>query len=78
MFNKNEVEDALDTIKRNYINNNNNRVILRTVTDLLTNFLHNNTSNHHRQREALLIIDNIKPYLMHCLVPSIDSIKYDW
>ena len=78
MLNKNEVEDALDTIKRNYPNNNNIRVILRTVDDLLTNFLRNNIPNNRRQGEALLIIDNIKPYLMHCLVANIDSIKYDW
>lgn len=32
----------------------------------------------NEEGEALLIIENIRPYLTHCLVSKIDIIKYDW
>jgi phosphoenolpyruvate carboxylase len=35
-MNQNEIEDALDGIKRNRTSNNNVRVILRVINDLLT------------------------------------------
>lgn len=56
------------------------RVLIRIILDLLTGFfLHNNKSNNRQQEEeASLIIDTMKPYIIHCLVSQIDNVEYGW
>ncbi|KAI7866402.1 hypothetical protein BDF14DRAFT_1921279 [Spinellus fusiger] len=51
---------------------------LRTVSDLTTRFVRNSLPHTRRQGEALLIVENIRPYLTHCLVCKIDMVKHDW
>lgn len=75
---RNEVEDVLATIKQKYTSNDDVRVTIRIILDLLTDFLHNNKPNNRKQGEASLIIDNMKPYIIHCLVSQIANVKYDW
>jgi hypothetical protein len=73
----NEAEDAIDKI-RSTSSNNDVKIASRIVSDLLLRLLNNSHSNNHKQGEAALIIESIRPYLMHCLVSQIDSIKFEW
>ncbi|KAG0734888.1 hypothetical protein G6F57_007010 [Rhizopus arrhizus] len=74
---KDEAEDAIARIK---INSNNKDIKLASniVSDCLFRFLNNTTSNNHKQGEAAIIIDKIKPYLLHSLISKIDFVKHDW
>ncbi|ORE11065.1 hypothetical protein BCV72DRAFT_254031 [Rhizopus microsporus var. microsporus] len=74
---KNEVEDALDKMKSIY-NSDIAKTTSKIISDLVTKFLYNSTPNNRKQGEALLIIENIRLYPIHCLVSNIDMIKYDW
>ncbi|KAG1521320.1 hypothetical protein G6F47_003389 [Rhizopus delemar] len=74
---KDEAEDAIARIKTNS-NNKDIKLASNIVSDCLFRFLNNTTSNNHKQGEAVMIIDKIKPYLLHSLISKIDFIKHDW
>lgn len=74
---KDEAEDAIARLKTNS-NNKDIKLASNIVSDCLFRFLNNTTSNNHNQGEAAMIIDKIKPYLLHSLISKIDFIKHDW
>ncbi|CEJ05390.1 hypothetical protein RMCBS344292_19332 [Rhizopus microsporus] len=38
----------------------------------------NKSSNNQTQGEAILIIENIRPFLNHCIISQLEGVKYEW
>lgn len=70
-------EEAVDEIKLSG-RNKNVKIASKIVSSILSKLFSNHNSNTQIQGEATLIIENIRPFLNHCIISQLEGVKYEW
>lgn len=70
-------EEAIDEIKVSSPNKS-VKIALKIISSMLFKLVDNHKSNNQTQGEATLIIDNIRPFLNHCIISQLEGVKYEW
>lgn len=70
-------EEAVDEIKLSSPNRS-VKTALKIISSMVFKLVDNRKSNNLTQGEATLIIENIRPFLNHCMISQLEAVKYEW
>ncbi|RCH85782.1 hypothetical protein CU097_008094 [Rhizopus azygosporus] len=70
-------EEAVDEIKSSSPNKS-VKIALKIISSILFKLVDNHKSDNQTQGEATLIIENIRPFLNHCIISQLEGVKYEW
>lgn len=74
---KEGVEEAVDEIKLSSPNKS-VKIASNIISSMLFTLVDNRKSNNQTQGEATLVIENIRPFLKHCIISQLEGVKYEW
>ncbi|KAL4206533.1 hypothetical protein AB4K20DRAFT_1997483 [Rhizopus microsporus] len=74
---RDRAEEAVDEIKSSSPNKS-VKLALKIISSILFKLVDNHKSNNQTQGEAILIIENIRPFLNHCIISQLEGVKYEW
>lgn len=70
-------EEAVDEIKLSSPNKS-VKIALKIISSMVFKLVDNRKSTYQTQGEATLIIENIRPFLNHCIISQLEAVKYEW
>lgn len=70
-------EEAVDEIRLSSPNKS-VKIALKIISSMVFKLVDNRKSTYQTQGEATLIIENIRPFLNHCIISQLEAVKYEW
>lgn len=74
---KDELEESIDQIKSSS-KNKEVKTACKIAVNISSNLLSKHVSNNQKEGEASIIIENLRPFMQHCFVSVLDSVKIEW